>query len=205
MTTDIPMIFWASLTWYYLYIAIEEERSQAWYIVGILFGLALLAKFQAILLLGAVVLMLLFRPKKRHIFTRKEPYLATLIGLVMFTPVLYWNWQHHWATFAFASQHGIHHEIHLNNLLEFCGGQVGVFSFLFLALIYYTLKSLCRWKNISPNDAFLLGCFLPIFGLFLFTSLTYTALANWPALLIYLPSSSCARQFHSKLAKWTID
>jgi dolichol-phosphate mannosyltransferase len=187
MTTDIPMIFWASFTWYFLYMAIEEERKQAWYIVGITFGFALLAKLQAILLVESIVLMLLLRPKKRHIFTWKEPYLACLIGLAIFTPVLYWNWQNHWATFVFSIQHGIHHKIQINQLLTFWSGQLGVFSFIFLALIYYTFKNMTRWNKISTNDAFLIGCFLPVFGFFSFTSLTYTALANWPA-IAYLPA-----------------
>ncbi len=187
MTTDIPMVFWTSLTWYFLYVAVEEEKPYVWYVVGILLGLSLLAKLQAALILFAVCLMLLIRPSKRFWFTRKEPYWALLIGITIFTPVLYWNSVHQWAMFKFSIQHGIHRTILFQNLLEFWGGQLLVFSFLFIALFYYTTKNLLRWKEIATQDAFLIGCFLPVFGFFSLTSLTYTALANWPA-VAYLPA-----------------
>lgn len=187
MTTDIPMVFWTSLTWYFLYVAVEEEKPHVWYIVGILLGLSLLAKLQAALILLAVCLMLLIRPSKRFWFTRKEPYRALLIGITIFTPVLYWNSLHQWAMFKFSIQHGIHRAIMFQHLLEFLGGQLLVFSFLLIPLFYYTTKNLLRWKGIAAQDAFLIGCFLPVFGFFSLTSLTYTALANWPA-VAYLPA-----------------
>ncbi len=187
MTTDIPMVFWTSLTWYFLYIAVEEEKPYVWYVVGILLGLSLLAKLQAALTLFAVCLMLLIRPLKRFWFTGKEPYWAVLIGITIFTPVLYWNSLHQWAMFKFSFQHGIHRTIMFQHLLEFWGGQLLVFSFLFIALFYYTTKNLLHWKDLATQDAFLIGCFLPIFGFFSLTSLTYTALANWPA-VAYLPA-----------------
>jgi 4-amino-4-deoxy-L-arabinose transferase-like glycosyltransferase len=187
MTTDIPMIFWAALVWYFLYMAVEEEKPNLWYTVGILFGLSLLAKLQSILILGAVCLMLLIRPSKRFWFSKKEPYWATLIGFAFFTPVLIWNSEHQWAMFKFSLQHGIHRTIEIQNLLEFWSGQLLVFSLLFIALVYYTIKNLLHWKELSNQDAFLIGCYLPIFGFFSLTSLTYTALANWPA-VAYLPA-----------------
>ncbi|HBF36694.1 MAG TPA: hypothetical protein DDW50_05180 [Firmicutes bacterium] len=187
MTTDIPLIFWASLTWYFLYLAIEEENRNIWYIVGLMFGLSLLAKLQAILMLGAVGAMLLIRPTKRHWIFRKEPYVAIFFGLVLFTPVLYWNSEHQWAMFKFSIQHGIHQKFDFQYLLEFWGGQLFVFSLIFIALFYYTYKNLLHWKTISSKNAFLIGCYLPIYGFFSLTSLSYTALPNWPA-IAYLPA-----------------
>lgn len=188
ITHDIPMIFFASFTWYFIYQAIEEQQKTAWYWVGLFFGLALFTKFQAVLIGFTVFVMLLIRPSKRKILMTKEPYLAALMGFLMFIPVLYWNWQHHWAAFLWQSQHGIHQQMSFNNELEFIVGQMGVFSpLLFLLLAYYSLKRLIQWKKVSSETMFLLSCFLPIFLFFGFTSLTFAAASNWPA-VAYFPA-----------------
>jgi 4-amino-4-deoxy-L-arabinose transferase-like glycosyltransferase len=181
MTHDIPMIFFSTLTWYFLYQAVEEDKKRAWYMVGIFFGLALLSKFQAVLIAPAALVVLLARPPKRKMLLSKEPYLALAIALVMFIPVLYWNWQHQWAAFAFQFQHGVQHQANLTNLLVFISGQVGVFSPLFLFLIYYTIKNLIYRKQTNAGNDFLLSCFIPVFLFFGFTSLTTPAAPNWPA------------------------
>jgi 4-amino-4-deoxy-L-arabinose transferase and related glycosyltransferases of PMT family len=182
MTHDIPMIFFASFAWYFLYLAIEEGQKKAWYWVGLFFGLALLSKFQAVLIALAALIMIILRPSKRKILLTKEPYIACLMGLIMFIPVLYWNWSHHWAAFLWQSQHGIHQTIRLKHELEFISGQMGVFSpFLFILLGYYTIKRLIHWKTISSESTFLIFCFLPVFCFFGVTSLTKAAEANWPA------------------------
>ncbi|MGE5583207.1 MAG: glycosyltransferase family 39 protein [Bacillota bacterium] len=181
MTHDIPMIFFATLTWFFLYLAIEREQKSAWYWGGVFFGMALFSKFQAVLIGLAVLTVLLTRSEKRRILLTKEPYLAVLIAFLMFLPVLYWNWQHHWAAFLWQSQHGIHREINFHNELEYLGGQLGVFSLLFLVLLYYTIKRIIGWKKTSSGVAYLITSFLPVFIFFGLTSLTFAAEPNWPA------------------------
>jgi len=186
MTPDILMTFFASFTWYFLYRAIEEEKSDAWYPAGIFLGLSLLSKFQGGLIALAALTMVLARPEKRKWLLRKEPYLAVLIGLSLFAPVLYWNWKNGWAAFLFQSQHGVNNKLNPLNLLEYLIGQIGVFSPLFIGLIYYTAKKLFN-KATPAKEHFLIWCFLPVFLFFGLTSLTYPAGANWPA-IAYLPA-----------------
>ena len=188
MTHDIPMIFFAACTWYFLFLAIEEEQRTAWYWVGLFWGLALFSKFQAVLIGLVILVMLLSRPTKRKILFTKEPYIAALMGFLMFSPVIYWNWRHHWAAFLWQSQHGIHQTMSFHNELGFLAGQLVAFSpLLFVLLIYYTVKRLIKWRDIPSNVIFILGSFLLVFGFFSFTSLTFTAEANWPA-VGYLPA-----------------
>jgi 4-amino-4-deoxy-L-arabinose transferase-like glycosyltransferase len=187
MTHDIPLILFSIPTWYFLYRAIEREEKKAWYWAGLFLGLALFSKFQAGLIGIATLVMVILRPSKRKLLLHKEPYLAVAIALLCFAPVLYWNWQHGWAAFAWQTQHGIHQTIELKNLAEFLARQLGVFSLLFLALIYYSLKRLIKFNGTTGNEFFLLGCFLPIFLFFTYTSLTFPAEANWPA-VAYFPA-----------------
>jgi dolichol-phosphate mannosyltransferase len=187
MTHDIPLILFSIPTWYFLYRAIEREEKNAWYWAGLFFGFSLFSKFQAGLIGIAVLTMLLIRPSKRRLLLQKEPYLAVAIALIAFAPVLYWNWRHDWAAFAWQTQHGIQQTIELKNLGEFLLRQLGVFSLLFFSLIYYSVKRLVKFNGTTGNEFFLLGCFLPIFLFFTYTSLTFPAEANWPA-VAYFPA-----------------
>jgi len=33
-------------------------------------------------------------------------YLAAVVALIIFSPVIYWNWQHEWVSFKFQFSHG---------------------------------------------------------------------------------------------------
>jgi len=62
-------------------------------------GLALLSKYTAVFPLAALLYYLLScRPRW---LLRSSPWLAALIVLILFTPVLVWNHAHAWASFAF--------------------------------------------------------------------------------------------------------
>jgi dolichol-phosphate mannosyltransferase len=186
-TPDFLLSVCAAFTWYFLYQAIEEGKKTAWYWVGLSLGFALLTKLQGGLLGVTVVLMLLARPSKRRLLLTKEPYLAALIAFLLFLPVLLWNAGHQWAPFVYQAGHGTGSGIKPALLLEFLIGQIGVFSLLFLALAYYTIKRLAGFRKTENGDAFLIACFLPIFLFFCLTSLTYPAGPNWPA-AAYMPA-----------------
>lgn len=183
MTHDVPLMVFAALTWFFLYQAIVEEKYNRWYPAGFFWGLALLSKYQAVLIGVSVLFLLLLRRENRVHLTRKEPYLAVLIALALFSPTLYWNSQNNWVSFVFQSRHGIQLEskLKLANVLEFYVGQAGITSLIFFpVLIYYTLKKLLRPRSLTPVEAFLMAGYVPVLVFFSITSLTYTALANWP-------------------------
>lgn len=183
MTHDIPLMVFTALTWFFLYQAIVEKKYNRWYPAGFFWGLALLSKYQAVLIGLSVLLLLLLRRENRVHLTRKEPYLAALIALVLFAPTLYWNSQNDWVSFVFQSRHGIQlgSKLKLANVLEFYAGQAGITSLVFFpVLIYYTVKKLLRPGRLTPAEAFLMAGYVPVLAFFSLTSLTYTALANWP-------------------------
>lgn len=201
MTNDIPLIFCSTFTWYFLYQAIIEEKRERWYLVGIFFGLSLLSKFQAALIAPAALVVLVLQSQKRRILLQKEPYLALGISFLIFLPVIYWNWTHQWAAFIFQMQHGVQKEMSIGNVAGFLIGQIGVFSLLFLALLYYTLKNIGQWKKISSANAFLISCFAPVFLFFCFTSLTNPAGPNWPAVVYFPAIVFLSGQFRETLRK----
>ena len=72
-----------------------------WLLTGLCAGLALSAKYSAILTIGGAFLFLAY---DRRLLRRPEPYLAALVAILTFSPVIVWNATHHWASFAFQGQ-----------------------------------------------------------------------------------------------------
>ena len=103
ITPDMPMFAAWSAGLYFLYRALCLREARAWYAVGISLGLGLLAKYSIGLIIIATGIFVLTNEGRRRWLRRKEPYYAALITLTLFSPVLYWNSLHNWASFAFQS------------------------------------------------------------------------------------------------------
>ncbi|MEO8714166.1 MAG: glycosyltransferase family 39 protein [Acetobacteraceae bacterium] len=84
-----------------------DERATAWWAgAGLCAGLALFSKYTAILTIGGAVLYLIATPHRRWL-ARPQPYLAALLALAVFSPVIAWNAAHHWASFAFQGDRAV--------------------------------------------------------------------------------------------------
>lgn len=101
ITPDQPMLVCWSGALYSLYRALVLNEAKYWYVTGVFIGLGMLSKYSIVLLGPATIIYLLLVPSARFLFLRKEPYLCALIAALLFTPVIYWNATHHWASFAF--------------------------------------------------------------------------------------------------------
>ncbi len=102
-TPDQPLLLCWSAALYYLYRTLVLDESNYWYVAGIWLGFGLLSKYTIILLAPSVLLYMIVVPSARHWFFRKESYVCVLIAALFFTPVIYWNAIHEWASFAFQS------------------------------------------------------------------------------------------------------
>ncbi len=101
ITPDSPLTTcWAAML-YYLARVFFHGKASAWLGVGIWLGLGMLSKYTIALLGPATLLFLALDPASRAWFRRPAPYLAVALSILIFTPVLWWNAQHDWASFAF--------------------------------------------------------------------------------------------------------
>jgi len=101
MTPDAPMTAaWAACL-YFLERALIANQAGAWWRAGVALGLGLVSKYTILLLPVAAAAYVLWNPGSRRWLRRSEPYLAALCALLVFSPVLIWNAQHEWASFAF--------------------------------------------------------------------------------------------------------
>ena len=101
MTPDSPLVACWAAALYYLYRALVDRHAPAWLGVGIFMGLGLLSKYTMVLLGGAAWAFLLFTPEGRQWLKRPQPYLAVLLALALFSPVIVWNAGNGWDSFFF--------------------------------------------------------------------------------------------------------
>ena len=75
-----------------------REHDEAWrpLAAGAMAGLAFLAKYSGVLLLGVGLLYVLVSPRGRRWLRRPSLYLGSLVALAVATPVLVWNHQRGW-------------------------------------------------------------------------------------------------------------
>lgn len=103
MTSDAPVIAAWAATLYYMERTLIAGRSSAWWGMGIAFGLGLLSKYTIGLLGIAALLFVILDPIARHWMRRPHPYLAAMLALLLFSPVIIWNMEHQWASLSFQS------------------------------------------------------------------------------------------------------
>ena len=78
-----------------------------WAHAGLWLGLAMLAKYYAVLLPIGIALFALTSREHRHWFGKPGPYIACTIALAVFSPVLVWNFQNGWVSFGFQGERAI--------------------------------------------------------------------------------------------------
>jgi dolichol-phosphate mannosyltransferase len=101
MTPDAVMVAaWAG-SFYFLERALLGGQSRAWWFAGVCLGIGMISKYSIALLGVAAVAFMLWDRESRRWWRRPEPYLAALLALAIFSPVVIWNAQHDWASFAF--------------------------------------------------------------------------------------------------------
>ena len=109
---DSPLLFfWAlamTLAWRAIDTASRPDEalrgaSSKWYwlAAGAALGAAMLSKYTAAFLVPALFANLLFSKRDRRWLLTPWPYLAGVVSLIVFSPVIYWNWAHDWASFKF--------------------------------------------------------------------------------------------------------
>jgi len=101
MTPDAPLVTcWAGAL-YFLERALLGERRSAWWGAGVCIGLGMLSKYTIALVPLSVLVYCLLDRRGRRALKHPEPYGAALLALLIFSPVILWNVQNGWASFAY--------------------------------------------------------------------------------------------------------
>ncbi len=171
-TPDSPLILFWSLSLYYSYKAIFFGKTKDYFLTGLMLGFMMLSKYTAILFVAMLLIFIVF--KRRDILTNINFYLAVLVASVVVSPMLWWNYQNDWISFAFQLEHGSTKTftLHPNLFFEFFAGQFGIFTPVFTGvLFYFLLKDKLYFKE---NKLFFLALSVVVVLLFFFYKSLFT-------------------------------
>lgn len=171
--------------------AYDRAEWGRWLAIGAWLGMAALAKYQAVTLAIGLGLFLVTTPRGRAWLGRPQPYVAALLTLVILAPVIVWNAQHDWASFAFqggraAGAHGLRP---LAPLAALAGQAVLLLPWIFVPLAWATWRAL-RSGPAEPRGWLCVTLGLPGVILFTLTPLWgQSALPHWamPSWLMLIP------------------
>jgi len=204
---DGPLILFWLLTLWAMSQALLKNQSSYWWLAGLAYGAAMLSKYTAVLLGPSLLLFLWLTPSYRHWLKRPHPWLAVLLALAVFSPVIIWNAQHDWASFAFQTSRTESHKPHsFVPALLFWPMQIGVYSPLIFALFAVAAIRAIQRRH-TEAWAFATAFFWPLFLIFVLASFKTEIHVNWtvPAFLTLLPAAGAV--FHERVQtsrRWRI-
>lgn len=164
---------------------VESNDARWWLVAGLFAGLALLSKLTALMLLPAIAAFVLM-PSQRRWLATPYPWLAALIAVAVFSPVLIWNAQHDWASFRFQFvRAAADYPMSLRTLGDFFGLQFGQLGIVMLPVVLSGV-AFSAWRGFAKRDpvAMLLSIAVLVpFAYFLWKSLTLRIGDTWPMFL----------------------
>jgi dolichyl-phosphate-mannose-protein mannosyltransferase len=164
-----------------------REHDEPWrpLAVGLVAGLAFLAKYSGVLLLGVGLLYVLVSPRGRRWLRRPSLYLGSVVALLVALPVLVWNQQRGWPSLVL---HLVERRSSADagtlalNAWNTVFGQLGPFHPLIFPGLLVVL-SICIRRS-REDDRF-----------------RFLSLASWPVLLFFLVMMTRVRDAESH---WTM-
>lgn len=169
----------------------ERTKPQLWVLAGFFGGLAMLSKYHGVFFFAGTFLFLLTHRRYWFWFRSIWPYLGVAVGLAVFSPVVLWNMQHDWVSFAFQGARSGEVAFHPFKPLLVVLGQAGFLApWVWLPLV---LSILAGWRARMADDtgALLLCLGLPIVIFFTLISAISSSpmLFHWamPGYLLLFP------------------
>lgn len=168
----------------------EVNSTKNWLALGLLLGVAGLAKYTAVLFIVPIALYFVIKKEYRLFYTPKI-LIGIVPALVLIAPVIVWNMQHDWVSFSFQSEHVVGAStVNWGGFARSIVSQFAAYSPFLFPVAYYGLYRALRSNNEKLFVSGLFGLVLIVF--FTFASLYKTALPHWSALfyLLFIPIGS---------------
>lgn len=184
MTPDLPLMLFWSATLYYCYRAIVLEQTRSFYVASLTLGLGLLSKYTIFLLVPSTLLLITIVPEYRNWWRSKALYLGAMLVLIVFSPVIYWNATHDWASFAFQSV------TRIQDTRRFC---THLYLLYILFFIFpggvWALWHLLKRKEFNRSELFFKMYMLVPLAVFAVFSIRNQIKFNWlgPVFLVVIP------------------
>lgn len=189
---DTPLALFWLLSFFLFILILKTEKKIYWHFLGFSLGFAMLSKYNAAALAASILMFLLLSKRHRFILKTKEPYIALLESVLIFLPVIIWNYQNGFASFAFQFKHGFGSgglpPLSLLSFFRCLGAQSAYISppffVLLAASVYFCVKEFIKSGDmeIKERNLLILSFCLPILILFNAVSLFNEILPHWPAM-----------------------
>jgi 4-amino-4-deoxy-L-arabinose transferase-like glycosyltransferase len=162
-----------------LFLRALDTGRLAWFLAaGATLGLAADAKYSAVLTGLGMLLYLVSIPEGRRWLRRPHPWLAAAFALIVFSPVVWWNGHHHWASFAFQGGRADGHHLNLPGPIVLLAG--GAALLLPWAWWWMARRLVPAWRD--PRWRFCVAIAAPAVLLFaLVATFSRGVLVHWPA------------------------
>jgi 4-amino-4-deoxy-L-arabinose transferase-like glycosyltransferase len=201
VTPDAPLLVASSFVLFCLAKVLATERGAWWLGVGAAVGAALLSKYTALFFGPAILIWLVSVPKLRHWLISPWPYLGAAVSLAIFSPVIFWNSDHHWVSFIKQIGRARIEEFRPAFLAELIPTQVAFATPLVFTLGAMGLYALLKRKAGASAARMLVNAtFWTIVAYFIWHSLHARVEANWFA-PVY-PAFAIAAAVAAILTRW---
>ena len=183
---DTPQVFFWLLSIYFLLWSLPDEslskQSRTFlFFAGLCMGLALLSKYHSVFLLFGAGMFILFNNRKWLL--AKESYIALLMAVLLFMPVVFWNSNNNYISFTFhenrvgVTQAGIQPQYFLTEMV----GQFFYNNPVNIILILLAFIALLRGREIMEKAylRLILWISLPLWLVFVSFSLFRSTLPHW--------------------------
>lgn len=182
---DSPqMVFWLWSIFLLLKITRSINNNQPalklWCWFGISTGLCMMCKVHGLFLWFAVALLALFINRK--FFWQKGLYISIIVSLIIISPVIIWNIQHHFITYTYHSDRVSLFHAGINPLAfaREISGEIFYNNPVVFFLAWISVFRLFRRKHQLKNEIrVLLFCALPLIGTLIMLSIFRDTLPHW--------------------------
>jgi len=156
-------------------------RGEWWLAVGVAFGVGMLSKYTTIFFAFGIFVWLLLVPELRKWLATPWPWIAGVIALVVFSPTLIWNAEHHWASVLYQYNRLVVNEWTLRYFGEFLLTQIGMATPPVFVLGAMGLIGTLRGEGGTLGARILINAFVwPIVIYFVWHTFHGRVEGNWP-------------------------
>lgn len=190
-TPDVPLVFFWSLSFWLMLQIMAAQKTVHYALLGLVLGLGLCSKYHIVLFPISIIVSLALS-KQISVIQPKKLLLTILFGLIFSMPVIVWNYNNDWASFAFQLNHGFNgNRFTILWSLTYILGQLFIFNPFLMFQIYKSVR-----QNFVSKSAVVQWLF------FLASSFRASVEANWPVTAHF--QGLAGIQLDQRLKKWSL-
>lgn len=179
MTPDGPSVFfWGATVWALAELTASRD-PRWWLMVGLTAGLGLFSKYSVLFLGLGIGLWLISTRESRRWFGAWQLWAGAVVAAGLFAPVIVWNAQHEWVSFAKQFGRTVPHGWRPEKTAELIGVQMLLIGVPMVPFVWLGLRRALSRADAAALLPILTG--VPFLAYLLFHSLHGGVEGNWPA------------------------